>query len=217
MSAPAQPKIFHICHVDRLPSIVGDGHLWCDAEMVQRASAGTAAGTTIGMSSIKERRLRDLTLTSHPGLHVGACVPFYFSPRSVMLYLIHRGNHAELGYRGGQTPIVHLMADLHRTVAWAEAENLRWAFTLSNAGSYYFEDRADLTQLDQVNWTAVRATDWQACREPKQAEFLLERRFPWSLVEGIGVISESVQVQVTRALMGKPHQPPIRVMRDWYY
>ena len=28
-----------------------------------------------------------------------------------------------------------------RTVAWAEKNNLRWAFTLSNAGTYYFEDR----------------------------------------------------------------------------
>jgi hypothetical protein len=43
---PPQPKIYHIAHVDRLPSIVADGFLWCDAEVVRRAPAGT----TIGMS-----------------------------------------------------------------------------------------------------------------------------------------------------------------------
>jgi hypothetical protein len=28
-----------------------------------------------------------------------------------------------------------------QTVDWAAANSLRWAFTLSNAGSWYFEDR----------------------------------------------------------------------------
>ena len=37
---PADPKIYHIVHVDRLASIVADGCLWCDAEIVQRASSG---------------------------------------------------------------------------------------------------------------------------------------------------------------------------------
>lgn len=58
------------------------------------------------MSSIKQRRLT-LSLNSDPDLHVGDCVPFYFCPRSVMLFLIHRRNQ-ELAYQGGQEPIVHL-------------------------------------------------------------------------------------------------------------
>ena len=37
-----------------------------------------------------------------------------------MLYLIHRANHSELDYRGGQDPIVHLEADLREAVDWAE-------------------------------------------------------------------------------------------------
>ncbi len=30
MTVPAQPKLYHIVHVDRLRSIVADGHLWSD-------------------------------------------------------------------------------------------------------------------------------------------------------------------------------------------
>ena len=41
MPVPAQPKIYHIVHVDRLASIVADGCLWSDAVMVQRQGAGT--------------------------------------------------------------------------------------------------------------------------------------------------------------------------------
>ena len=52
MPGPSRPKIYHIAHVDRLASIVTDGFLWCDAEIIQRAPVGT----TIGMNSIKQRR-----------------------------------------------------------------------------------------------------------------------------------------------------------------
>jgi ssDNA thymidine ADP-ribosyltransferase, DarT len=76
---PAKPKLYHIVHVDRLPSILAAGHVFCDAVMVQRKECGT----TIGMNKIKQRRLQ-IELDCHPGLHVGECVPFYLCPRSVM-------------------------------------------------------------------------------------------------------------------------------------
>jgi hypothetical protein len=218
MAVPVQPRIYHIVHLDRLPSIISDGNLWCDAEIVRRASPGT----TIGMNSIKQRRL-ELTLTSRPGLRVGDCVPFYFCPRSIMLYMIHRGNHPELSYRGGQGSIVHLEADLIRSVAWARENGRRWAFTLSNAGARYFEDRCDLTQLDQVNWDAVQATWWSgegiasSVKEGKQAEFLMEFSFPWHLVERVGVYSREMVQGVLNALRMGDHRPQVEIRRDWYY
>lgn len=212
VSAPPQPKLYHIAHVDRLASIVADGRLWCDSEVMQRVPASTS----IGMTNIKQRRLHELQLTSHPGLYVGDCVPFYFCPRSVMLFLIHR-RHPALHYQGGQTPILHFEADLHATVAWADAQSRRWAFTLSNAGSYFFEDRNDLAQLDDLDWHAVQTRDWRNHKDGKQAEFLLEYCFPWHLVERVGVHSDAVRRQVLNRLPDNGHQPPVEVRRDWYY
>jgi len=217
MTVPAQPKLYHIVHVDRLRSIVADGHLWSDREVLRRASQGTELGTTIGMSSIKQRRLNELRLTSHPELFVGDCVPFYFCPRSVMLFLIHRANHPELTYRGGQEPMLHLEADLHAVVQWAQQQGLRWAFTLSNAGAYYFEDRCDLAELGEINWTAVQAGDWRNFKEGKQAEFLVERAFPWHLVERIGVKSASTYGLAMNALPSAGHRPPVERRPEWYY
>ncbi len=219
MTIPTQPKIYHIVHVDRLPSIIADGCLWCDAEILRRASPGT----TIGMNSIKERRLNKLTLISHPDLHVGDCVPFYFCPRSIMLYLIYQSNHMELNYRGGQEPIVHLEADLRTSVAWAQQNNHRWAFTLSNAGANYFEDRCNLAQLNEINWNAVQANKWSgngiapSVKEGKQAEFLMEYNFPWHLVERIGVYSRKIYQQVTNSLLKSDHRPQAEIIREWYY
>lgn len=219
MPMPAAPKIYHIVHVDRLSSIIADRFLWSDAEIVRRA----CPGTTIGMNGIKQRRLNELTLTSHPGLYVGACVPFYFCPRSIMLYLIHQANHPELAYRGGQGPILHLESDLYQAAAWAEQNKRRWAFTLSNAGAYYFEDRASLAQLDEIDWSAVQAQRWSgrsvspSVKEGKQAEFLVENAFPWQLVSRIGVQSRQVYGQVLTTLPPAGHRPPVEIKPDWYY
>lgn len=213
MTAPPQPKLYHIAHVDRLPSIVADKSLWCDREVVRRAPPGT----TIGMNSIKQRRLNELRLTSHPDLFVGDCVPFYFCPRSVMLYLIYQGNNPELSYRGGQVPIVHFEADLHEVVAWANAKLRRWAFTLSNAGARYFEDRNDLGRLGEIDWDAVRATNWRNSKDGKQAEFLLELSFPWHLVERIGVHSRATYTSAVNALPVDGHRPPVELRPEWYY
>ncbi len=176
-----------------------------------------AAGTSIGISSIKQRRL-SRTLTSHPGLYVGECVPFYFCPRSVMLYVIHMGNLPELAYRGGQEPIVHLEADLRRTVAWADSNNRRWAFTSSNAGSRYFEDYSDLSHLDKIDWDAVQADTWAGERkEPKQAEFLVEGSFPWRLVSRVGIKSRAIYGKVRSMLSMSRHRPTVAIRPDWYY
>jgi len=210
---PANPKLYHIVHVDKLASIVADGRLLCDAVMAPRANAGTV----IGMTDIKTRRLT-LPVKCHAGLHVGDCVPFYFCPRSVMLYLIYQANHPELTYRGGQGPIVHLEFDLNQVVEWAEAQGLRWAFTLSNAGSYYFEDRCDLADLGDVEWDAVNARMWAGgLKEGKQAEFLVEREVPWDLVEKIGVLSNGIAQRAGAAVAHAPNQPLIEIRHDWYY
>lgn len=216
--AAALPKLYHIVHVDRLGSILADGCLFCDAAIGNRQGTGTM----IGMSTIKRRRLT-LELSSHPGLYVGSCVPFYFCPRSVMLYLLYQANHPDLAYRGGQGPIVHLERDLHAVANWANTNAKRWAFTLSNAGARYFEDRCDLNQLHEINWNAVNARKWAGpgissqLKEGKQAEVLVEEHVPWELVERIGVFSKVTYQNVANAIAQTAHRPVVEVRPEWYY
>lgn len=198
--------------MDRLESIASDGCLWSDAMMEKRQQVGTG----VGMTTIKQSR-RSRRLSSHRGLNVGDCVPFYFCPRSVMLYVIHMANNPGLTYRGGQEPILHLEADFREAVIWAQAHGRRWAFTSSNAASSYFADYADLAKLDKIDWEAVEARDWQGRSEGKQAEFLVETSFPWSLVRRVGLHSGRVHRVVREALRTADHQPRVEVRGDWYY
>lgn len=210
---PAKPKVYHITHVDNLPRILADGCLLSDAAMNARGGPQTI----IGMSTIKARRL-SLPVKCHSGDCVGEYVPFYFCPRSVMLYIIYMGNHPEIKYRDGQGPIVHLEADLSEAIDWANRSSRRWAFTLSNAGAIYTEFRSTPDQLQEINWDAVAARDWRASevKEGKQAEFLVHEAFPWKLVERVGVVSASLRAQV-RNILGTAGQPVVEIRPDWYY
>ena len=229
MSVPKRPKIYHIAHVDRLLSIIVYGGIWCDDAVQQRK----LPGTDIGLKNIKSRRRKLYLLGSHPNLRVSSCVPFYFAPRSVMLYTIHKGG-ADQNYKDGQDPIVHIEADLYATIEWAKKYSRRWAFSSSNAGAYDFKDKRDPADLDIINWEAVRRnSQWGAdaeIKKGKQAEFLLEDKFPWYLVERVGVNSVetrdkvlAVYAEVANAvrerqpLRGHRHKPPVGVMRGWYY
>lgn len=154
-----------------------------------------------------------------PGLDGRAYVPFYFCPRSIMLYLLYMGNHPELTYRGGQGPIVHLEAETVPSCDWANAEGLRWALTLSNAGAVYTEFRNDLSDLADVDWKSVAATDFRSSsvKESKQAEFLVEQRYAWTLIRRIGVREATMRERVLEVLAAATHKPPIDVVPRWYF
>ncbi|WP_257556045.1 DUF4433 domain-containing protein [Sphingobium sp. CFD-2] len=213
MVTPANPKIYHIAHVDRLASIAQHG-LFSDAAL--REAQGL--GTVIGMGTIKDRRLQ-LPVACHPGTAVGDYVPFYFCSRSIMLYVIHCASHPELSYRGGQGPIVHLESDMHEVIAWANGAGIRWAFTSANAGAYYTPFFSQVGDLDRLNWEGIADSDFRSpdVKEAKQSEFLVHHSFPWQLVRRIGVRDLAVANQVHGVTAALQHRPPIEIQPGWYY
>lgn len=211
---PPRPKILHITHVDNLPAIVATGGLRSDAAMIALGSPQAA----IGMSTIKQRRLT-LPVGCHAGDHVGDYVPFYFCPRSIMLFVIHCANHPDLAYRAGQGPIVHLQSDLHSVIAWAAQNTRRWAFSTSNAGATYATFYSTVPDLDRIDWTKVANMDFRdpLVKEAKQAEFLVHDFFPWDLVEAIGVHTDAIRARAYASITAAQHRPPIDVRPGWYY
>ena len=215
MSAPPQnPKIYHITHLENVPQIV-DSLLWSDAERIRQ----NLNCKVVGMGEIKRRRLTELDVSCHRGSKVGEYVPFYFCARSIMLYLLAKGNHVDLSYQGGQRPIVHLETDVGRVVSWADSEGRRWAFSNGNAGTRYTQFFNSVEQLDVLDWAAINANPWKdlIVRERKQAEFLVENSFPWDLVERIGVIDKTMADRVAAVISGARHRPEIVVAQSWYY
>jgi hypothetical protein len=211
---PADAKIYHILHIDRLPSVVASGGLFSDSRM-RREQCG---GTTIGMGELKATRLYK-AVDVKPGTYVGDYVPFYFCSRSVMLYVIHMANHAALQYRGGQRPIVHLEVSLRGALDWADANNVQWAVSLGNATATYTEFRADRAGVSDIRWDLIPNSDFRdpQVKDAKQSEALFFDFFPWELVERVGAIDAATAHQAAQIMQDNPHRPVAQAMRGWYY
>lgn len=136
-----------------------------------------------------------------------------------MLYLLYRGNHPALTYHGGQDPIMHLEADLHSVVKWAESANRRWAFSLSNAGASYTQFHADLNDMSLVDWDAIASNDFSSVevKEGKQAEFLVHESFPWTLIDRIGVRTSGMKTRIDQIIVTSRHKPVVSVRQGWYF
>jgi hypothetical protein len=207
------PKIYHILPLDKLDSVLAEGSLYSENLLSGR---NVLVGSNIGISEIKERR-RKTQIPCCEGLFVGDCVPFYYCARSVMLYLIYRGNHHNLQYKGGQKEIVHLEFDVHEVYAWAKLNNYHAIITDRNAGTVFFEAWDRLDALKNLDWEAINAVVWHGCKDGKQAEFLVENAVSVSLIKRIGVMNSSVKNSVEGLLQKHGLEIPVEIRGDWYY
>lgn len=205
--------IYHITHIEHLATILAEGGLWCDRESATKGLI--KAG--IAHQHIKDRRARRMVPVGAGGT-LADYVPFYFGPRSPMLYAIHTNNVE--GYSGGQAPVVHLVTD----VATVLAAGLPFVYTDGHADidlSRFETDPAILGNVVDLPLMQARYwfdTDTQPDRKRRrQAEFLVHDFFPWNLFKEVGVIDQAAANQVTAALGGQAHLPPVLVRRAWYY
>ena len=79
-------RLYHITHVDNLAGIIDEGGVWSDNDVAKRAPGRVR----IGYSRLKEIRSRTPVGSVSPGAFVSDYVPFYFAPRSPMLYVIYK-------------------------------------------------------------------------------------------------------------------------------
>ena len=211
MAASPTP-IYHITHVGNLPGIIGAGGLQCNGTL---KGAGTDYAN-IAHDTVQDRRQYTM-VPCGPGGVLHDYVPFYFAPRSPMLYTISRGNVPTCPQ--GQGPIVHLVS----TAQAVEAQGLGFALTNGHGIVVLTDFYDDLQQLDEVDWKVMPLKYWHdTAEEPdrkrrRQAEFLVHRLFPWDLVTEIGVWTAAVQAQVQAALAATPHKPPVTIRPGWYY
>ncbi|MDA8226266.1 MAG: DUF4433 domain-containing protein [Desulfitobacterium hafniense] len=171
--APNPTTIFHITDIANLPSILENRGLLSYSLMIQNS----IGYINIAHNTIQERRAKK-AVPIHPYGFLHDYVPFYFAPRSPMLYTISRGNVE--GYKGGQRSVLHLYTSAQRI----SQSGLHYCFTDGHAVialSNYFRD---LQFLDEIDWSVMDSRYWFDTLESpdrtrtRQAEFLVNNNRP---------------------------------------
>lgn len=202
---PKQTLIYHITDVANLAGILADGGVHSDATMAARNP------TVIGYVHIKERRLKEIRVPCCGNRFVGEFVPFYFCPRSPMLFAINKGNAGRPP--GCQSSIIHLVSTMAAGIATGRA----WAVSSGNAGATHATYSAQVQALDALDWNAIRTDQWKGMQHQKAAEFLLADFFPWHSIESVGCANLEVARQVSSSVQCHSHCTLVEVKQNWYY
>lgn len=212
MPRPVPTRVLHFTHLEHLPGVVAHG-LLSDTD----AQARGLLTTEVGNRGIKERR-RQRAVPVPPGGVVADYVPFYFAPRSPMMYAIDRGNVPE--YSDGIDPLVYLVSTVERLheLGCALVTTDRNAVLGLAAFSQGFDG------LDAgVDWALMEATWWNnTVQEPdrmerRMAECLVHSVVPWDAFTEVRVRTQSRKAEV-EALLGPGVTPgPVVVTPDWYF
>lgn len=203
--------IFHITHIGNLPSILQYDGIWC--ENIGKMLCD--ARVNIAHAHLKDRRTRKYVPRHRRPLT--DYTPFYFAPRSPMLYAIYK-ERVE-GYAEGQRPVLHLVSSVEDVAR----EGLLFAYTDGHAVIEVSEFFYDLSDLHRIDWEVIRARYWKDTQDDpdrarrRQAEFLVHPYLPWKLVSEVGTYDARTAELVSCLLTTVDHRPNVAVRRDWYF
>lgn len=220
---PSPTFIYHITAIDNLIPILASGRLLCKNQL---ANDGIDYAD-IAYQNIQGRRgLKSVPVG--PGGTLHDYVPFYFAPRSPMLFTINNGNVEGCPYR--QDDIVHLVCTVEDVV---EA-GLPYVFYDMNAATNYSTPYDDIANLDQIDWElffefpriAGYCQYWHSKHdnprymqrmETRQAEFLVHNELDISLLCHVGVHTKAKQARVQALLDQYGVELTAEVQDGWYY
>lgn len=223
MAVPNPVRLFHITPIANLRGI-------CTANALISKNLGTLVGIDYqniahqgaqGARSIKP-------VPNPPGGLVHDFVPFYFAPRSPMLFAINGGRVAGCDWR--QADIVHFETTVERVTTGAED----FVFYDLNATLAWSTPYTDLANLDKVAWDLICEPPtldgyckfWQSKldhprysdrMERRQAEFLVRNMVALERFTRIGVIDESRAAEVRVILKQAGVNLPVVVKTEWYF
>lgn len=185
---------YRITHINNLSSLLQNGIV-----NKYHSNAGNNY-IEIGNSEIIDVRSTTPVKISNYGM-IGDYVPFYFTPKSIMLYNIITGYwHPKVPKRNrNEISVIRcLIAELVKFP--------QWFFTDGQGNDMISNHYNNLVNLSQIDWQSIQKNDFSKSDgdydRPRryQAEFLVHRQIPLTSIESLNVYNDQVEKDVTKIL-----------------
>lgn len=212
MSRPSPVTVYHFTRVEHLVSIIESG-------LQPDSTVGEMLQVEVGNAGIKSRRA-SRPVTVDPGGYVGDYAPFYFAPRSPMMYSIHRGNVPN--YVDGCARLIYLVTTVERL------DRLGATIVLSDRNAVY--EYAEFRRFrgawaadDFIDWPLMRAYWWNNTPEDpdrmerRMAECLVHEQVPWGAFTEVHSRSRAVATEANQALEAAGAAIRATVSPQWYF
>lgn len=203
------PPIYHFTDIANLKGIFEAGELRC------HRIAPTAVD--VGNRSIKANRRRRSVGCGPCGM-VGDYVPFYYAPRSPMLFSIKCGNVD--GVSSDQRRLVYLVSSTEAIYS----AGLPCVFSDGNAATMittFRDDPADLRT--EVDWQLMKERIWRNTPEDpdrvrrRMAEFLVHETVPLQLIGQVAVLSGPARRYVAALAAEQRCKAAVVIRSSWYF
>lgn len=180
---------FRITHIDNIPYINETGFVLAGSPLA------SPNYKPIGDHKVIEKRkngINDIDLTQY--------IPFYFGPRSVMLYVIQHG------YNGVEKQKAEDIVYCVIRISDIIANNINCIFSDGHALSAItrFHTQEELPQLNNIiSYNDVYAHYWVGeedidLKRRKEAELLIEKELPGEYIRGYIVYNEEAKEKLSR-------------------
>lgn len=212
MPRPIPTTLVHFTHVDHLATVIDHGLV---ADTVARTNG--LIEVEVGHQGIKEQRRRR-AVPIGPGGVVADYVPFYFAPRSPMMFAIDRGTVPT--YQDGCDSLIYLVSSVERLVELGTSA----VFTDRNAALALATFDDDPTGLDTaIDWDLMAATYWNNTqqdpdrRERRMAEYLVHEKVPWEAFLGVVARTADCANAARATLASLSPTTQVAVRPTWYF
>ncbi len=208
-SVPKNIWLYRITHRENLPHILQYGI--CNKNHPD-ANPGFVP---IGKHDIITRRNDHLVKIAGYG-NIGDYVPFYFSPKSIMLYNILTGYGVT---KVKPEEIIFLVTD----VPGIEKCKRLYFFSDGQANTRISKHYNDLKDLDKIDWEIVKSGDFTKSIDDNdrtrryQAEFLVHEKVPVNCIKAIVVYNETCATFVKKVLAKTSLLIPVSITQSFYF
>jgi hypothetical protein len=189
MAMPANIWLYRITHLANLE------HDLLHGLHISKSPDANPHYIQIGDSALITYR-KEITAPDPPGGTLSDYIPFYFGPRSPMLYQIASGWEDIRKYP--QEDIIYYISSLDQI----KLAGLEYFFTDGHARSRTSTVYTSDSDLDKLDWAVIRSSNWKSDesdlrrKEKKQSEFLIKGHLPVKCIQYIGVYNKSAEQKI---------------------
>lgn len=201
---------YRITHRDNLQHILLNG-------LVNKNHDRAAAGfVPIGNPEIID--VRSTTLVAMDGFgYIGEYIPFYFTPRSIMLYNIITGYYHPVVPQRSREEIIVIRCLVERLT-----DQPKWFFTDGQANDGESGHYADLKKMSKIDWDCIQNSQFSKSDDydrPRryQAEFLVRDIVPVNCFESVCVYSKKMQLWAQAQINKAGKMLKVNVVPEYFF
>ena len=223
MAIPTPLRVFHITAICNLARIAKSKKLYSNAQLQKKK----IEYGNIAYQGAQGKRATKL-VARPPGGVIHDYVPFYFAPRSPMLFTINRGNVPGCLYR--QPDIVHIVT----TIEAITVSGLPYVFYDFNATLDIATCFSNVKDLDKINWplffesprmdgycqfwnSRMDVAKYVLRQETRQAEFLIHDNVPLKLLTMVGAYDQAKAGEVREIFEDANIDLSVEAKPNWYF